>query len=296
MRVVVPAAGIVALRQTAKGVVKVLLVYRPKLDDWVLPKGHVEAGELEPVTAYREFHEETGYRAAVRRPISQVEYPVDETTKRVYWFAGRLDAVPPSGVYNPAEVSKVVWCKLKKAQKKLSYANEREVLSQAAKMTPTVPLIIVRHAKAENALMWESDDMVRPLCDRGQRQAKHMVELLAAYGVKYLAASPATRCVQTLRPYADSTGLAIKQVDLLSEDGVYEDPEGVAHLAGTLLTKVAGGTPAAVCTHGPVLPTLVSALKSKVPYTAMKPGEAWVAYVEVGTGQVVAVDRYLSPD
>ena len=40
---------------------EVLLLYKPKLNEFVLPKGHVEAGETLEQTAVREVQEETGY-------------------------------------------------------------------------------------------------------------------------------------------------------------------------------------------------------------------------------------------
>ena len=42
--------------------VEVALVHRPRYDDWSLPKGKVDPGETEPVTAVREVEEETGLR------------------------------------------------------------------------------------------------------------------------------------------------------------------------------------------------------------------------------------------
>ena len=50
---------------------EVAIIHRPRYDDWSLPKGKVDPGETEPVTAVREVHEETGYsshpRQATRR-------------------------------------------------------------------------------------------------------------------------------------------------------------------------------------------------------------------------------------
>ena len=40
---------------------EVAVVHRPRYDDWSLPKGKVDPGETEPVTAVREVLEETGY-------------------------------------------------------------------------------------------------------------------------------------------------------------------------------------------------------------------------------------------
>lgn len=40
---------------------RVLLVHRPRYDDWTFPKGKAEDGESDEACARREVHEETGY-------------------------------------------------------------------------------------------------------------------------------------------------------------------------------------------------------------------------------------------
>ncbi|MDT5073257.1 MAG: 8-oxo-(d)GTP phosphatase, partial [Mycobacterium sp.] len=67
---VIPAAGAVLWRpdeDSTDGVVEplVAVVHRPRYDDWSLPKGKVDPGETEPVTAVREVLEETGYASVL---------------------------------------------------------------------------------------------------------------------------------------------------------------------------------------------------------------------------------------
>src|SRR6202034_4097936 len=65
----IKAAGAVAWRPGPDGRPEILLVHRRKYDDWSLPKGKVEPGEVLPVTAVREVLEEGGARLALaRRP------------------------------------------------------------------------------------------------------------------------------------------------------------------------------------------------------------------------------------
>lgn len=67
---------------------EVAVIHRPRYDDWSLPKGKVDPGETEPVTAVREVAEETGYAAHLGRRLAAVTYPVDQSTKKVrYWTA-----------------------------------------------------------------------------------------------------------------------------------------------------------------------------------------------------------------
>ena len=59
------AAGAVLWRARRRsGATEVAVIHRPRYDDWSLPKGKVDPGETEPVTAVREIEEETGLRAS----------------------------------------------------------------------------------------------------------------------------------------------------------------------------------------------------------------------------------------
>ena len=53
------AAGALAWREGKKGF-EVLLVHRPRYDDWSVPKGKLDKGETLPAAAVREVAEETG--------------------------------------------------------------------------------------------------------------------------------------------------------------------------------------------------------------------------------------------
>jgi 8-oxo-dGTP diphosphatase len=55
----VRAAGGLVTRGAGDGV-EVLVVHRPRYDDWSLPKGKAEPGEADEETARREVEEETG--------------------------------------------------------------------------------------------------------------------------------------------------------------------------------------------------------------------------------------------
>src|SRR5258708_10215465 len=79
---------------------EVLLVHRPKYDDWSLPKGKTEPGEHVLLTAVRELAEETGIRVILGRRLPSTHYTVRGRPKVVdYWTAKAADgphpAVPP---------------------------------------------------------------------------------------------------------------------------------------------------------------------------------------------------------
>ena len=68
------AAGGVVWRRDIEGEIEVLLVHRPRYDDWSLPKGKLEEGEALISCAYREILEETGLSIKLGPYVDSVEY------------------------------------------------------------------------------------------------------------------------------------------------------------------------------------------------------------------------------
>jgi 8-oxo-dGTP diphosphatase len=66
----VKAAGGVVLDEHGH----VVLVHRPKYDDWTLPKGKLDPGESFEEAAVREVEEETGLRCRLVRELPSIEY------------------------------------------------------------------------------------------------------------------------------------------------------------------------------------------------------------------------------
>lgn len=85
----VTAAGGVVWRPATDGAdIEVLLVHRPKYDDWSLPKGKHEPGESDEVCAAREIEEETGLRGTLGPEVGVTRY-VDNKgrDKTVHYFS-----------------------------------------------------------------------------------------------------------------------------------------------------------------------------------------------------------------
>jgi phosphohistidine phosphatase SixA len=104
-----------------------------------------------------------------------------------------------------------------------------------------VSLLLNRHAFAGHASEWRGDDGVRPLDDRGEREAEALVEALAEYDLDRIVSSPYVRCVQTVEPLAKARGLEIELDEQLGADRLHEVPQVLERLKGQN---------AAVCTHG----------------------------------------------
>jgi 8-oxo-dGTP pyrophosphatase MutT (NUDIX family) len=125
---VVRAAGGIVLR-TAEGRCEVVVVHRPKYDDWSLPKGKLEPGESDEQAAVREVEEETGMRCELERELPPVRYRDSQRRDKVvrYWRMRVLD-----GSFSPtAEIDELRWLGIEEAAALLSYARDRTLLRSA---------------------------------------------------------------------------------------------------------------------------------------------------------------------
>jgi 8-oxo-dGTP diphosphatase len=126
----VRAAGGLVFRADGAGRVEVLLVHRPKYDDWTLPKGKAEPGESDESCALREVEEETGLRCVLDGELPSTSY-VDARgrPKRVRWWLMRPDA----GAFAPNdEVDEVEWLAPTEARRRLTYDRDRPLLDALA--------------------------------------------------------------------------------------------------------------------------------------------------------------------
>lgn len=112
-------------------------------------------------------------------------------------------------------------------------------------------IYFVRHAKAGDRSSWSGRDSERPLSKAGWQQAHKLGKRLGAVGATTLVSSPFARCIQTLEPLAERTGLPIAIDERLGEGAAFE---GVLEMLATLPQ----GT--VLCSHGDVIPDTIDAL------------------------------------
>ncbi|MFF0306834.1 NUDIX domain-containing protein [Streptosporangium sp. NPDC004379] len=248
------AAGAVVWRGR-ESAPEVALVHRPKYGDWTFPKGKLHPGEHVVAGALREVAEETGLALLLGRPLPPVHYLIGGRSKRVdYWTARVAPGVRPVAEREDDEVDEVAWVPAAEAARLLTYEWDTALLDAlAAAPLATTPLVLVRHALAGSREKWEGDDDERPIDRDGAAQAAALAGVLPGYLPAELVSSPSRRCVQTLEPYAGRAGLAIRPEPALSESR--HDPDTALRLVTGLLSA---SRPAALCSHGKVLPGLMT--------------------------------------
>ena len=279
----IAAAGVVVSR---KG--EVLLVHRPKYDDWSFPKGKVDPGEHVTTAAVREVAEETGLDIRLGPPLSTQRYTVrngQERTKLVSYWTGRVIGGDDVATYQPnAEIDAVEWVSLDKAPDWLTYDRDRETLAERALLgRRSEPLIVLRHGKARSRKSWTKDDRERPLGDVGLLQADEVVPILGAYGIRRILSSSSRRCWTTLSPFADVSDIDLEVTRDLSEEDA--TARSVARHVHRLLIKT---EPTVLCTHRPVLPHVYEALG--VPDPKLRPGAMLVVHHR--NGHVLATEQH----
>ena len=126
----VQAAGGVVSRHGDGNRLEVLLVYRPRYDDWTFPKGKLESGESHEQAAVREVEEETGLRCSLVRELPSTTYHDGKGRPKTvrYWEMLALE-----GAFRAhREVDEVRWLPSDEARRLLSHRRDREVLDAFA--------------------------------------------------------------------------------------------------------------------------------------------------------------------
>jgi 8-oxo-dGTP diphosphatase len=110
---------------------RIVVVHRPKYDDWSLPKGKLEAGESWEDGALREVEEETGLRARLGQTLGDEHYTDNKgRPKTVRWF--RMDALEDRGFTPDGEVDERRWVTPQEASALLTYQRDRDLIAGLA--------------------------------------------------------------------------------------------------------------------------------------------------------------------
>lgn len=297
---------------------EVLVVHRPRYNDWSWPKGKAELNEPLPLTAVREVEEETGEPVVLGAPLTVQRYRLGSgQTKEVhYWLGAVAGEGPALRTRRPVEraprreIDACRWESVPRARSLLTRRGDRRLLDEAvlraeAGTLVTSTLVLLRHAKAMSRSAWDAaaavrggqdlpvhDEGGRPLTRLGVRQALDAVDLLSAFGVAEVVSSPWTRCASTVGPYAALADLAVDRREALTEDAVAADPNRAADVIARLVDQA--HAPAVVCAHRPTLPVLMGPLIEASPHPVRTafPGEPpWLATAEMLVSHIAHAGR-----
>ena len=103
-----------------------LVTARRSPGEWVLPKGHIEAGETEAQAAVREVLEESGVTAIAGERIGDLEYntPRGRIRARFFAMAFRSEA-------EPGESRERAWVTAHEARKRLRWDDAQRLIEKA---------------------------------------------------------------------------------------------------------------------------------------------------------------------
>jgi 8-oxo-dGTP diphosphatase len=141
-----------------------------------------------------------------------------------------------------------------------------------------MPLLLFRHAWAGHRRPGDDQDHLRPLDERGRRQAAAMPAQYEGFGLDRILTSPYVRCRQSVEPLAEACGLAIEERAELAEGATAEEVR-------SLVGEVAGDV-AVLCSHGDILELLLGEEPEK--------GSTWVVDAD-GDGGVTRREHLPAP-
>jgi 8-oxo-dGTP diphosphatase len=283
------AAGGVLTRRGDNGKPEYLVIYRKHYDDWSLPKGKLNRRETFRQAAMREIHEETGFRGPVLGRIGSIAYETPAGNQKVvrYWL---VEASKGKFRQNK-EVAAVEWLTGRKARARLTYERDRAVLTRGVEMVrrpDSGRMFLTRHARAGDRNQWERSDQLRPLSQRGVKQAEALADYFLHLPVERIYSSPFDRCEQTVEPLGRTLGIKTRNHKALTEGA------GPRNLAA--LVRKLGSTHAVLSSQGDVIGDYIGMLARKGieidgPLEWRK-GSIWV--LDTRKGKVVEA-RYVPP-
>ena len=105
---------------------EIVVIHRPRYDDWSLPKGKLKVGESWEPAALREVLEETGYRATITSFAGPITYLVNGRPKVVLFW--NMQVEDDMSFQASREVDAREWLSARAAYGRLAYAVERQLI------------------------------------------------------------------------------------------------------------------------------------------------------------------------
>jgi 8-oxo-dGTP pyrophosphatase MutT (NUDIX family) len=125
-------------RRWSRPTPEVVLIHRPRYDDWSFPKGKLDDGERDEEAALREVHEETGLHCRLGSSLGETHYEDRRGRLKVvrYWLMEPDDADHPDPVVPNHEVDETRWLAPETAARLLTYRHDRELLERLPRLPP----------------------------------------------------------------------------------------------------------------------------------------------------------------
>ncbi len=127
----VKASGGIVRRRAPGGELELVVVHRPRYDDWSLPKGKLDPGETWEQAALREVEEEVGLRCRLGEELPPVYYRDNKGRDKAvrYWLMEPEDS---DARFKPNdEVDEMRWVDVAAAAELLSYPHDAELVRLA---------------------------------------------------------------------------------------------------------------------------------------------------------------------
>lgn len=223
--------------------IEVLLVHRPRYDDWSWPKGKAEINEPLLAAAVREVEEETGLVIRLCAPLTAQRYRLGMgQTKEVYYWIGMpateesvTTTRPPVTPAPKKEIDEARWIKPSQAREMLTRRGDRRLLDDLVARAEsgqlqTATFTFLTHARCIGANRPEAQ---RVLSRVGTRQTIELIDILSALGTTRLLSSPAKRCAKTLQTYATVSGVTLNVAEELKLPAEYSYVGGTQQTSGS---------------------------------------------------------------
>jgi 8-oxo-dGTP diphosphatase len=283
LNTVVHAAGGIVWRRATAGL-EIVLVHRPRYEDWSLPKGKLNPGEHRLTAAVREVYEETAVHAVPQVRLPTIRYLTAQpgVEKVVDFWSMRADTwterVPDD------EIEEVRWVPAAGAPTLLSYAHDRGVVKAFLDLPEiTAVVALVRHAKAGKRGQWPGQDAERPLEAAGMAEARALCDLLTHFRPSGVRSATPIRCQQTVEPL----GLPV------TIDPVFDETAEPAAACAALRELAGRREVMVVCSQGDLIPPVLATLTGRAnPRFSTPKGAGWTLGF---TGDRLVSHDYLAP-
>ena len=132
---VILAAGGLVWRKNNHSL-EILIVHRPKYNDWSLPKGKLKEDEGFVKAAIREIKEETGGNPTLLSFAGTVSYTINNTPKVILYWHMKLDG---KRKFKPnLEVDQVTWAPINQIDQILTYPLEIDLVKSSSTSITTI--------------------------------------------------------------------------------------------------------------------------------------------------------------